>query len=117
MPDGCVRQVRVSGLHIGADLRRMGEMMANAINEAIGEHPFFAMLARDPAAPHALRAYADKAAELGYDPTMITDVRKLADDYEKYRVSAGNGDPDAPRHRKDDPIVLAWARSIKSKGA
>ena len=37
MPDGCVRQVRVSGLHIGADLRRMGEMMANAINAAIGE--------------------------------------------------------------------------------
>ena len=37
LPDGCVRQVRVSGLHIGADLRRMGEMMAEAINLAIGE--------------------------------------------------------------------------------
>ncbi len=81
------------------------------------EHPFFAMLARDPAAPHALRAYADKAAELGYDAAMVHDVRVLADSYEQYRLNAGNGDPDAPRHRKDDPIVLAWARSIQAKGS
>lgn len=81
------------------------------------EHPFFAMLARDPAAPVALRAYADEAQRLGYDPAMVADVRALADSYEAYRLSHGNGDPDAPRHRKDDPVVLAWARSIHAKGA
>lgn len=81
------------------------------------EHPFFAMLARDPAAPAALRAYADKAEELNYDPAMVADVRQLANNYEVYRLEHGDGDPDAPRHRKDDPVVIAWARSIQSKGA
>lgn len=81
------------------------------------EHPFFAMLARDPAAPVALRAYADEAARLNYDPAMVDDVRKLADSYEQYHQKAGNGDPDAPRHRKDDPAILAWARSIHAKGS
>lgn len=81
------------------------------------EHPFFAMLARDPAAPAALRAYADEAERLRYDPAMIADVRELANAYEAYRINHGNGDPDAPRHRKDDPAILAWARSIKARGA
>lgn len=81
------------------------------------EHPFFAMLARDPAAPFALRAYADEAERLGYDPAMVSDVRDLAAFYEEYRKNAGPGDPDAPRHRKDDPAILAWARSIKARGA
>lgn len=81
------------------------------------EHPFFAMLARDPAAPAALRAYADEAERLAYDSAMVADVRALATAYENYRSMAGSGDPDAPRHRKDDPAILAWARSINAKGA
>lgn len=81
------------------------------------EHPFFAIVARDPAAPAALRAYADEAERLNYDPAMVADVRALAEQYDKYRKAQGPGDPDAPRQRKDDPIVLAWARSIHAKGA
>lgn len=81
------------------------------------EHPFFAMLARDPAAPVALRAYADEAQRLGYDPAMVEDIRALADEYEQYRTQAGPGDPDAPRHRKDDPVVIAWARSLRRNRA
>ena len=26
------------------------------------------------------------------------------------------GDPDAPRHRRDDPAILAWARTKQSQG-
>lgn len=79
------------------------------------EHPFFAIIARDPAAPAALNAYADEAERLGYDPAMVADVRALAKHYDEYRKSQGNGDPDAPRHRKDDPAILAWARSIRKR--
>lgn len=81
------------------------------------EHPYFAMLARDPCAPAALRAYAIKAQELGLDPEYVRDICALATDYEQYRAEVGDGDPDAPRHRKDDPAILAWARSLHTKSA
>lgn len=89
-------------------LRRDGSVM---------EHPYFVIVARDPAAPATLRAYADEAERLKYDPAMVADVRRLAMDYDCYRVNGGAGDPDAPRHRKDDPVVIAWARSIRSRSA
>lgn len=81
------------------------------------EHPYFAILARDPCAQAALLAYADKAEELGFDEGYIADLRQLADEYEAYRLEAGDGDPGAPRHRKDDPLVLAWARSLRTQSA
>lgn len=74
------------------------------------EKPFFSILAGDKAGAAALRAYADKAQELGYDPEMVADVRGLADQYERY--TQGHSDPDAPPHRKDNPIVILWAQDI-----
>ena len=76
-------------------------------------HPYFAILARDPAGPPALIAYADAGEKLGYDPAFVADVRALARHFEDYRQKNGDGDPDAPRHRKDDPVIIAWARSLK----
>lgn len=81
------------------------------------EHPYFAMLACDPCAPAALRAYADKAEKFGFDPEYVADIRALAVSYEKYRIQVGSGDPDVPRHRKDDPAILAWARSLRTRSA
>lgn len=75
--------------------------------------PHYVLGARDPAAPAALRAYADEAqhltetGEANYDQEYIASLRELADDFDRYRESAGNGDPDAPPHRKDDPAVIA----------
>ena len=51
------------------------------------EHPYFPILARDPAGPPALRAYADAADKLGYDSAMVADVRAMADMYEEYAKS------------------------------
>ncbi len=68
--------------------------------------PHFVLGARDPAAPAALRAYADKSAELGVDPEYVASVREIADDFERYRAREGAGDPDAAPHRKDDEDVL-----------
>lgn len=81
------------------------------------EHPYFAILARDPCASAALLAYANKAEELGFAADYVSDLRQLADEYDAYRLHAGDGDPGAPRHRKDDPMVLAWARSLHTQSA
>lgn len=71
------------------------------------EWPGFVMGARDPAAPAALRAYADEAEKLGLDPRYVADMRELAADFEAYRATHGAGDPDGVPHRKDNPAILA----------
>lgn len=68
--------------------------------------PHFVLGARDPAVPATMRAYADEAARLGYDPEYVQSVRELADDFEAYRAAEGEGDADAAPHRVDDPEVL-----------
>jgi len=77
--------------------------------------PHFVMGARDPCVPHALRAYADKAAELGLDPEYVASVRELANDFEAYRMRKGAGDPDAGPHRKDDPNVIEAMRAERGE--
>lgn len=74
---------------------------------SVPEWPGFVIGAKDAAAPAALRAYADAAEVLGYDPRYVSDVRELAGDFEKYRLEHGEGDPTAVPHRKDDPTVVA----------
>lgn len=81
------------------------------------EHPYFAILARDPCASVALLAYANKAEQMGFPDDYVADIRQLAREYDEYREQAGDGDPGAPRHRKDDPAIIAWARSLRTKSA
>lgn len=81
------------------------------------ETPYMVLLVRDPAFDAAISAYADAGERLGYDPAYIADLRQLVADApairEAINVAQGRpGDPDAPRHRRDDPVTLAWARSI-----
>lgn len=68
---------------------------------------WFVLGSRDRAAPAALRAYADEGEKLGYDPQYIADVRELACEYEREFALLGPGDPDAGRHRVDDPATVA----------
>jgi hypothetical protein len=86
------------------------------------ESRYFVLVLKDPAASAALAAYADAAEKHGMDPEYVKDIRSLASDaeYEHERAMAVDlkkPDPDKPPHRQDNPIVLAWARSIKSPGS
>jgi hypothetical protein len=68
--------------------------------------PAFVLGARDPCAPAALRAYAAEAGKVGMDPAFVEDIRVLASEFEQYLKEHGEGDPDAPPHRKDLPIII-----------
>lgn len=88
-----------------------GKFLVVRRDGSIPAWPHFVLGARDPAAPAALRAYAIACATIGgLDPEYIASIRELADDFESYREREGNGDPDAPPHRKDDPAVLCAMR-------
>ena len=69
--------------------------------------PHFVIGARDPGARAALLAYAKEHEWLGTDPEYVISIRKLAKEFDDYRKQEGNGDPEAPPHRKDDPAVIA----------
>ena len=85
------------------------------------ETPYMVLLVKDPAFDAAIRAYADEGERLGYDPAYIADLRALVAEAPAIRAAlaaAGSPppDPDAPRHRPDDPVTLAWARSLHCPG-
>ena len=84
-----------------------GKYLVKRRDGTVPEWPNFVLGAKDPAAPEALRAYADKALELGFNQQYVNDVLDLADAFECYRKEHGEGDPDRGRHRKDDPATIA----------
>lgn len=92
----------MSGLWRNNPLTPEGKYLVKRRDGSVVEFPTFVLGARDPAAPVALRAYADAAEALGFDPDYVDDVRALAESFEEYRDTHGAGDPDAPRHRVDD---------------
>ncbi len=79
---------------------------------SVPEWSWFVLGARDPAAPTALRAYADTAEKLGYDPMYVQDCRDLADLFDAERKKQGEGDPDGVRHRKDCQAVVTLMRVL-----
>jgi len=87
-----------------------GKFLVVRRDGTIPSWPHFVLGARDPAVPAALLAYAAKATELGFDPEYIASVRELADDFERYRLRAGPGDPDAVPHRIDNSAVIELMR-------
>ncbi len=72
--------------------------------------PHFVLGARDPAAAHALRSYAEFAEARGYEPEYVASILDLANDFDAYRAEQGDGDPEAPPHRTDDPEVILAMR-------
>lgn len=77
---------------------------------SVPEWPYIVLGGRDPAAPAALRAYANAARSRDMDPEYADEIDGLALDFEEYRIQNGDGDPDAPPHRQDDPDVIARFR-------
>jgi hypothetical protein len=79
---------------------------------SVPDWPYFVIGARDPIAPAALRAYADEAERLGIgDEEWRGDIRGQADDFETYRAEHGDGDPEAPPHRADDPATISQIKA------
>ncbi len=91
-----------------------GKYLVKRRDGSIPEWPHFTLGAKDPCAPTALRAYAQAAQDLDLDPAYVNAVKKLADEWEDYRVSHGEGDPDRGRHRHDDPDTIAEMKLGKS---
>lgn len=77
---------------------------------SVVEWPHFPIGAKDPAASAGLRAYADKAEELGFFPQYVADVRRLADEFDAYLAEHGPGDPDRGPHRTDNVEIVAMMR-------
>jgi hypothetical protein len=84
-----------------------GKYLVKRRDGSVPEWPFFVIAAADPAAPAALRGYAAQADLLGFDPEYTKDILDLARKFEEWRETHGAGDPDAPRHREDDPATVA----------
>lgn len=84
-----------------------GKYLVTRRDGTVPEWQWFVLGSRDPAAPNALRCYANEAERLGMDPQYVADVRALAYEYINDSVKLGRGDPDAPPHRKDDPETVA----------
>jgi hypothetical protein len=93
-----------------------GKFLVTRRDGTTPEWPHFVIGARDPAAPQALMAYADQAEAEGMDPEFCASVRDLAADFAEYRMEQGTGDPDAPPHRTDNPVVLEMMRHEFSVG-
>lgn len=97
----------MAGLFRNDPATKEGKYLVKRRDGTIPRWPFFVIAAADPFAPAGLRAYADAAERGGADPAYIADVRKMAEDFEDWRAHNGTGDPDAPRHRIDDPATVA----------
>lgn len=95
-----------------------GKYAAVRRDGSVVDFAFFLFGERDPAAPAGLRGYAAEAERLGMDPLYVADLRAMADEWEKaYRDgTVPKGDPDAPRHRADDPATIERFFCV-SKGA
>src|SRR5574338_266931 len=87
-----------------------GKYLVQRRDATVPEWPYFVIGAADVAAPAALRAYAVSAEAHGMDPEYVADVRALADEFQRWFDTHPAGDPDAPRHRTDDPEIVPRMR-------
>jgi hypothetical protein len=96
---------------------REGKYLVRRRDGTVPHWPWFVLGGADPNAPAALRAYADAAEKNGCDPQYVYDILDMADQWESDLLSGfvQPGDPDAGRHRKDDPAIVA--EMAKGRGA
>lgn len=84
-----------------------GKYLVQRRDGTVPDWPYFVIGAADPCASSALMAYAWRAEQQGLDPQYVADIRELAREFDDYLNSHPQGDPDAPRHRQDDPEIVA----------
>lgn len=88
-----------------------GKYLVKRRDGTVVEWPNFVIGAKDPCARATLLAYADAAEREGFNAGYVAGVRRLADDFEAYRILHGSGDPDRGRHREDDPATVKEMRN------
>jgi len=106
-PETAQQEKPLSGLWRRNPVTPEGKYLVKRRDGSIPEWPNLVIGAKDPAAPVALRAYADEAERLGMNAQYVADMRWLAEEFENYRLAHGDGDPDRGKHRTDDPAVIA----------
>lgn len=89
-----------------------GKYLVQRRDGTVPEWPFFVIAASDPAAPLTLHAYADAASMYGMDYEYARQIHLMAAEFVQWRKDHPEvvGDPDAPRHRVDDPEIVAKMR-------
>jgi hypothetical protein len=95
------------------DGTREGKYLVTRRDGTIPQWPYFVLGAADPAAPAALQSYALACERNGMDEAYVADLYQLAIDFDRWRREHGDGDPDAPRHREDDPETIAKMRTAQ----
>lgn len=100
----------MGGLWRNSEETREGKYLVQRRDGTIPEWPWFVLGARDPAAPAALRAYAEECERLGMDMDYVRDIQRMALAWIVEIERLGVGDPDAPRHREDDPETVTKMR-------
>jgi hypothetical protein len=93
----------MAGLWRNTEGTREGKYLVTRRDGTIPDWAWFVLGAADPYAPAGLRAYAAAAEQGGCDPQYVADVRAMADE-------VPTGDPDAGRHRPDDPATVEKMR-------
>ena len=101
---------KLPGLWRNNDETREGKYLVQRRDGTVPEWPYFVLGASDPAAPNAIRAYAHTCRQYHMDPNYTNDLMDLAQDFEDWYREHGAGDPDAPRHREDDPAIIEKMR-------
>lgn len=92
-----------------------GKYLVKRRDGSIPEWPHFTLAAADPAAPAALRAYADAALHRGLIVTeLYMRIMQLANEFEIWREGHWTGDPGKGKHRVDDPATIAEMRKGKA---
>jgi hypothetical protein len=98
---------------------REGKYLVVRRDGTVPKWPHFVIGGDDYAGPAGLRAYAEEARRLGYDPAYCDSIMELADDFAARAVESAataaqlgtkGADPDAPPHRIDNPTVIEWMR-------
>lgn len=95
------------GLWKDSDGRRLPKYLVVRRDGSVPAWNWFVLGAARSAAPAALRAYAESAENNGFDAEYVHDVRFLAEEFEEHQRDFGHGDPDARKHRWDDPVITS----------
>jgi hypothetical protein len=89
---------------------REGKFLVVRRDGTVPQWPWFVLGARDPAAAWALWFYSWVAWFMGMSPGYCKGCNRRSWEWREYRMVHGNGDPDAGKHRVDDPATIARMR-------